>query len=112
MKKLSNKINITIEALLLKNASTDQSISPLELFTPLANEPWAVWLDSCNSEHINSQFDILVWQPEITLSTFGELTHIEQKIMAKVGNVLLMKMMFRVIHYVSLKTQKMKIYYF
>ena len=79
MKKLSNKINITIEALLLKNASTDQSISPLELFTPLANEPWAVWLDSCNSEHINSQFDILVWQPEITLSTFGELTHIEQK---------------------------------
>ena len=77
MKKLPNKINITIEPLLLNNTLTLGSLSPLTLFSPLANQPWAIWLDSCNSEHINSRFDILVWQPEITLSTFGELTHIQ-----------------------------------
>ena len=77
MKKLPNKINITIEPLSIINALTDGRLSPLALFTPLADQPWAIWLDSCNSEHINSRFDILVWQPEITLSTFGELTHIQ-----------------------------------
>ena len=77
MKKLPNKINITIEPLFINNALTHERLSPLELFSPLAVQPWAIWLDSCNSEHTNSRFDILVWQPEITLSTFGEVTHVQ-----------------------------------
>jgi len=56
-----------------------KDITPLDLFTPLANEPWAMWLDSGQSEHIDACFDILVWQPEVTLSTYGDKTHIHHK---------------------------------
>ncbi len=52
------------------------SITPLDLFTPLANLPWATWLDSGESEHIDACFDILVWQPEATLCTYDNKTDI------------------------------------
>jgi para-aminobenzoate synthetase component 1 len=51
-----------------------------QLFKQLANKPWAMWLDSSDSDHIDSHFDIMVWQPEITLSTTGlhtKITHID-----------------------------------
>ena len=51
-------------------------VTPLDLFTPLAKEPWAIWLDSGQSQHINACFDILVWQPEVTLCTYGNKTHV------------------------------------
>ena len=72
MNKLSNNINISIAPLWLHNKITAEA-----LFTPLADQPWAIWLDSCNSDHVDSRFDIVVWQPEVTLSTYGELTHIQ-----------------------------------
>jgi para-aminobenzoate synthetase component 1 len=75
--KLPNNINISIAPLWLHNKITAEKLSAEALFTPLANQPWAIWLDSCNSDHIDSRFDILVWQPEVTLSTYGELTHIQ-----------------------------------
>jgi para-aminobenzoate synthetase component 1 len=53
-----------------------KDITPVDLFTPIANEPWAMWLDSGQSEHIDACFDILVWQPEVTLCTYGDKTHI------------------------------------
>jgi len=53
-------------------------VSTLDLFTPLANMPWAMWLDSGQSDHIDARFDILVWQPEVTLCTHGEKTYIHQ----------------------------------
>jgi para-aminobenzoate synthetase component 1 len=53
-----------------------KGITPLDLFTPLANKPWAMWLDSGQSEHIDVCFDILVWQPEVTLCTYGDKTTI------------------------------------
>lgn len=53
-----------------------KGITPLDLFTPLANKPWAMWLDSGQSEHIDACFDILVWQPEVTLCTYGDKTTI------------------------------------
>ena len=52
-------------------------ITPLDLFTPLANKPWAIWLDSGQSQHIDACFDIMVWQPEVTLCTYGNKTHID-----------------------------------
>lgn len=50
--------------------------TPLDLFTPLADKPWAMWLDSCQAPHIDARFDIIVWQPEVTLTTHGETTTI------------------------------------
>jgi len=52
-------------------------VTPLKLFSPLADMPWSMWLDSCDSEHIDSRFDILVWSPKVTLTTFDKTTHIE-----------------------------------
>ena len=47
---------------------------PEEVFEHFAEKPWAMWLDSCQSAHIDSRYDIIVWQPEITLITTGETT--------------------------------------
>lgn len=47
------------------------------LFSTLAELPWAMWLDSCESKHIDSRFDIMVWQPNITLTTIGNVTTIK-----------------------------------
>jgi len=57
-----------------------KTISPLDLFTLLADKPWAMWLDSGESEHIDACFDILVWKPQVTLCTYGRKTiihHVE-----------------------------------
>nr|WP_284246560.1 aminodeoxychorismate synthase component I [Thalassotalea insulae] len=53
-----------------------QTISPSKLFAHLAAQPWSMWLDSCQSQHIDSRYDIIVWQPRITLTTQGETTEI------------------------------------
>jgi len=63
----------------VKQLTLAKDFTPLDLFTPLANEPWAMWLDSGQSEHIDACFDILVWQPEATLCTYDDKTHIHYK---------------------------------
>ncbi|WP_114326369.1 aminodeoxychorismate synthase component I [Candidatus Colwellia aromaticivorans] len=60
----------------VKKLTLTKDVTPLDLFTPLANEPWAMWLDSGQSEHIDACFDILVWQPEVTLCTYGDKTQV------------------------------------
>jgi len=67
----NNTITLSIKPLSIASAH-----SPLDIFTPLSSLPWAIWLDSCESEHINSQFDIMVWQPAITLTTKKQTTTI------------------------------------
>jgi len=66
-------LSLSVEPLLLAN-----NLSPKDLFTPLADTPWAMWLDSCagmkQGNHINACFDIFVWQPEVTLCTIGNKT--------------------------------------
>ena len=64
-------INISAEVLFIENG-----IMPVDLFTTLAEQPWAIWLDSGDSDHIDALFDILVWQPELTLCTYGNKTNI------------------------------------
>ena len=44
------------------------------LFSVIADQPWAMWLDSSDSEHADSRYDIIVWQPCITLTTYGNAT--------------------------------------
>lgn len=56
--------------------SLPTNTSIIELFSPLAGKAWSMWLDSGNSEHIDSRFDILVWEPIATLTTHGDTTEI------------------------------------
>jgi para-aminobenzoate synthetase component 1 len=74
---LSNALfSVNPLTLSVKELTLAKEIPPLDLFTPIANEPWAMWLDSGQSQHIDACFDILVWQPEVTLCTYGDKTHI------------------------------------
>jgi para-aminobenzoate synthetase component 1 len=64
-------LTLSAEKLSLAN-----NVTPLDLFSTLASKPWSMWLDSGESEHIDARFDILVWQPEVTLCTYGNETNI------------------------------------
>ena len=44
----------------------------LALFAPLSGRPWAMLLDSASVQHVNSRYDIMVWQPLATLVTEPE----------------------------------------
>ncbi|XPF94500.1 aminodeoxychorismate synthase component I [Colwellia sp. RE-S-Sl-9] len=54
----------------------DDNIVSSDIFTHLSNLPWAMWLDSCDNNHVDSQFDILVWDPVVTLATKNKTTKI------------------------------------
>ena len=62
---------ISATELPLKSGTSAESI-----FSHFADQPWAMWLDSGNSDHVDSRFDILVWQPLVTLTTHGDSTDI------------------------------------
>jgi len=53
-----------------------KDIAHHELFACLADQPWGMWLDSSESEHIDSRYDIVVWQPLIKITTNGNTSHI------------------------------------
>jgi len=63
-----------------KHFTLDKSIDVKALFSAFSSQPWAMWLDSCGNEmstpHVDSNFDIMVWQPDITLTTHGKNTEI------------------------------------
>ncbi|PAJ73924.1 aminodeoxychorismate synthase, component I [Pseudoalteromonas sp. NBT06-2] len=40
-----------------------------EVFSRLSTQPWAIFLDSANSEHINNRFDIISIKPVKTIET-------------------------------------------
>ncbi|RHW75500.1 aminodeoxychorismate synthase component I [Colwellia sp. RSH04] len=67
----SNNYPLTLT---IEEISVFNECSPCTLFTPLSTLPWSMWLDSGNSNHVDSRFDILVWQPEMTLTTQGTST--------------------------------------
>ncbi|AMH01713.1 aminodeoxychorismate synthase component 1 [Serratia liquefaciens] len=48
----------------------------LELFAPLAQQPWAMLLHSGFAEHSHNRFDILVAAPTVTLTTRGQITEL------------------------------------
>jgi len=56
--------------------SKASSLTPEQLFAYFADQSWAFWLDSCDSEHPDCQYDIMVWQPSITLVTHDKNTDI------------------------------------
>ncbi|PCI63638.1 MAG: aminodeoxychorismate synthase, component I [Gammaproteobacteria bacterium] len=51
-----------------------ENLKPQQLFAHFSDQPWAFWLDSCDSEHQDCQVDIMVFQPTITLTTTAKNT--------------------------------------
>ena len=64
--------------LTITSLSDFSNITPECLFSLYQEQPWAMWLDSGNSDHIDSRFDVIVWQPTITLTTTDQLTTVRQ----------------------------------
>ena len=56
---------------LTDSSAIDLPVAPEQVFAMLADQAWAIWLDSCDSDHPNSRFDIMVWQPLVTITTTG-----------------------------------------
>ncbi len=48
------------------------------LFAPLAQQPWAVFLDSAQPYSTQGRFDIIAYAPVVTLQTRGNITRIER----------------------------------
>ncbi|MBL4910690.1 MAG: aminodeoxychorismate synthase component I [Alteromonadaceae bacterium] len=63
--------------LLKFSPSLKAKLKPQQLFAYFANQPWAFWLDSCDSSHEDCQFDIMVFDPSITLTTQANSTKID-----------------------------------
>jgi para-aminobenzoate synthetase component 1 len=59
-----------------KKISLQPTTTPAVLFSHFADTPWSMWLDSSNSQHIDSRFDIIVWHPIATLVTQGNNTKV------------------------------------
>lgn len=57
----------TIDYLTSRELPYQHWSNSIALFTPFANEPWAMMLDSAASDHINSRYDIIVRRPAQTL---------------------------------------------
>ncbi|NQZ23143.1 MAG: aminodeoxychorismate synthase component I [Colwellia sp.] len=68
----------------------DKSLDMKAIFSAFSDQPWAMWLDSCCNKkataHVDSNFDIIVWQPEVTLTTHGENTEINWLKKSKIKN--------------------------
>ncbi|WP_077338484.1 aminodeoxychorismate synthase component I [Pseudocolwellia agarivorans] len=72
----SNPVNSAIE-LTSHVINFNDKVLAVDIFSYLSHLPWAIWLDSCDNSHVDSQFDILVWDPAVTLSTKNKITKIE-----------------------------------
>lgn len=66
--------------------SLPENATPLEVFSAFADQAWAIWLDSCESNHIDSRYDIMVWQPDFTATTTGNNTCIKHTSSGKTLN--------------------------
>jgi para-aminobenzoate synthetase component 1 len=74
--------HLQLDAKLFNLQKFNEQLTPEILFSAIADLPWAIWLDSSfdnqsSNKHVDSNFDILVWQPHTTLTTHGQKTQIE-----------------------------------
>jgi para-aminobenzoate synthetase component 1 len=69
----------SLKQLSAKLLSLDLAFDSQSLFATLADQPWAMWLDSCESHHVDSRYDIIVWQPTTTLTTIGRITTVKNE---------------------------------
>ena len=73
----TNSVKQLSSSLTAKLFTHELAFCSQSLFSAIAEQPWAMWLDSCESQHIDSRYDILVWQPTITLTTNGKITTVK-----------------------------------
>lgn len=59
-----------------KTLSCTNGYSPEQVFAIFANENWAFWLDSGDSDHVDCRYDIIVYKPVATLKTTINCTRI------------------------------------
>ncbi|MBA6391759.1 aminodeoxychorismate synthase component I [Colwellia sp. BRX10-3] len=69
----------SLKQLSAKLLSVELAFDSQSLFATLAEQSWAMWLDSCESSHVDSRYDIMVWQPSITLTTHGNVTAVRNE---------------------------------
>ncbi|MFT5813580.1 MAG: para-aminobenzoate synthetase component 1 [Psychroserpens sp.] len=69
----------SLKQLSAKLLSLELAFDSQSLFATLVEQPWAMWLDSCESNHVDSRYDIMVWQPSITLTTNGNVTGVSNE---------------------------------
>ena len=60
--------------IVISDIERPDNFSHSDFFATLAEQPWGIWLDSGDSDHVDSNYDIVVWQPEATLVTSGKQT--------------------------------------
>ncbi len=75
-----NKANICSDGLFeltVKKITFSNAPSVTDVFSQYSDSAWSMWLDSCDTQHVDSRFDILVFNPLITLSTIDESTTVE-----------------------------------
>ncbi|WP_409375230.1 aminodeoxychorismate synthase component I [Thalassotalea aquiviva] len=53
-----------------------QSLLPEQVFSIWANDTWAFWLDSNQSEHVDCRYDIMVFNPTVTIKTQASSTQV------------------------------------
>ncbi|EGU31702.1 para-aminobenzoate synthase component I [Vibrio sp. N418] len=70
--------NSQSNCLQIKQISYSSDLACL-LFAPIAQQHWAMLLRSASSQHVDSRYDILVANPLVTLTTFGETTVITEQ---------------------------------
>ncbi|KPH94247.1 aminodeoxychorismate synthase [Pseudoalteromonas porphyrae] len=58
----------------------DISLNCIELFNYFAHLPYAILLDSANSHHVNSRYDIIAIAPKIRLEVKNNLTYIDGQV--------------------------------
>ena len=58
----------------------DISLNCIELFTYFAHLPYAILLDSANSQHVNSRYDIISIAPNMRLEVKNNLTYINGQV--------------------------------
>ena len=65
-----------VDEIVITNIDNENLQHPEDLFCHLAKQPWAMWLDSCESQHCDAEYDIIVWQPSFTLTTVDDVTRV------------------------------------
>jgi para-aminobenzoate synthetase component 1 len=62
------------------------SVKLSELFTSFSHQPWAMLLDSANSQHVDARFDIMVAQPIATVTNKNKINTVWQNGAAPYNN--------------------------
>lgn len=65
-----------VHSIVVETVNLPNICSPEQVFTQVAHLPWAIWLDSSESEHVDSRYDVMAWRPKTTFETKGRVTNV------------------------------------